>query len=307
MTAALLLTSVLSLVQLDSEPPQVARDVVVVSDPQNSDRLQVSWTAPHEHYWNGGGEDPEMMVAMLQEAGVFPDDEGGYAWGGACDSYEIGASLVAPGADLAAWFSTATPVSGPMPSTPGDVDTATIDGLLPNRTYYVVIRSLNFIPLDSYSLPVTGMTSGDAVAPAAIDGAQATLTGTTVTLQWAASGDDGTAGSARRYRIYRLAGQPVSEGNLSFAELTLHEGVAGGLQSRILPDLAPGTTHHFALKAEDDGGNLSPLSTNNPSATIAGGGGGGGQAGSEGGCGFRAGASPFAAVALLALVLYFRR
>jgi subtilisin family serine protease len=98
------------------------------------------------------------------------------------------------------------------------------------------------------------------------------VTGTTsdsVTLEWTATGDDGSYGTAYLYDLrYRMDG-PVTEENWDTATQVPGEPLpqpAGSLESFTVTPLWPNTTYHFAIKAVDEAGNPSGIS-NSPSAT----------------------------------------
>jgi len=93
--------------------------------------------------------------------------------------------------------------------------------------------------------------------------ARAQVTETSVTLAWTAPGDDSLSGQATRYHI-RWSRSPIS--SLSdFATATPVTGtplpvMAGGTQSTTVTGLTPSTAYWFALRTEDESGNLSALS-----------------------------------------------
>lgn len=94
---------------------------------------------------------------------------------------------------------------------------------------------------------------------------------TSMRLNWVASGDDGTAGSAASYEL-RRSSSPITSGN--FASATLVGNITGGLPSGAgmttsVLGLVPGTTHYFAIRALDDFALASPITTLGPLTTAA--------------------------------------
>jgi formylglycine-generating enzyme required for sulfatase activity len=103
----------------------------------------------------------------------------------------------------------------------------------------------------------------DFTAPAAVTDLSAQLTDTTaVALTWTAPGDDGTQGIAALYHVY-YATEPIIAGMLEEATEIARRPrpqVAGTVQSMPVTGLTPRTDYWFALRAEDEAHNLSPLS-----------------------------------------------
>jgi hypothetical protein len=88
----------------------------------------------------------------------------------------------------------------------------------------------------------------------------------TVTLTFRAPGDDGDVGQATRYLLARSAA-PINGGNWDNAEvveLGLQPSSAGAPQAVTRSGIGSGD-HHFALRAEDEAGNLGPVG---PSAEV---------------------------------------
>ena len=85
---------------------------------------------------------------------------------------------------------------------------------------------------------------------------------TSVTLNWTATGDDGSSGTATSYDI-RYSSSIISETNWDAATQIDNEPVpqiAGSSESVTINDLQPSSTYYFAIKACDDGSNWSPMS-----------------------------------------------
>ncbi|GMV39898.1 MAG: hypothetical protein AMXMBFR64_16140 [Myxococcales bacterium] len=90
-----------------------------------------------------------------------------------------------------------------------------------------------------------------------------------VVLTWTAPGDDGAAGTAAAYQIWRHSA-PLSANLLQVATVVPAPAPAAGgtPESLTVTGLATGTTYHWILRAVDDRGQEAPLS--NGSSTIPG-------------------------------------
>lgn len=83
-----------------------------------------------------------------------------------------------------------------------------------------------------------------------------------VTLQWTAPGDDGQQGTAFKYEL-RYCSSAVTDTNWNDCKPVagLNAPQASGLvETASVQGLAEGNTYYFAIKAWDDGGNISPIS-----------------------------------------------
>ncbi|MBI1935714.1 S8 family serine peptidase [Candidatus Woesearchaeota archaeon] len=109
----------------------------------------------------------------------------------------------------------------------------------------------------------------DIIAPGAItDLSAANISLTSVALQWTATGDDGSAGTASRYDL-RYSQSPIDaisfESATKVANLTKPKP-AGSAESFRVTGLYSSTAYYFALRAEDNVGNSGQIS-NMASAT----------------------------------------
>jgi peptidoglycan hydrolase-like protein with peptidoglycan-binding domain len=97
------------------------------------------------------------------------------------------------------------------------------------------------------------------------------VTQNSVTLNWTAPGDDGTAGAATQYDI-RYFYTPLNESNWGLATQALNEPVpstGGAAQSYTVAGLATNATYYFAIRAIDEAGNASTLSNVVSGTTVA--------------------------------------
>lgn len=103
----------------------------------------------------------------------------------------------------------------------------------------------------------------DTTPPAAVmDLAAVNTTDYSVTLQWTAPGDDGTAGAAFLYDI-RFSTAPINDATWDAASQALGEPspqTAGNTETFVVTGLTQDTDYHFVLKTADDEYNWSALS-----------------------------------------------
>jgi len=111
--------------------------------------------------------------------------------------------------------------------------------------------------------------AADTTKPATITNLAAT-SGTnpgTVNLSWSATGDDGNVGTATLY-IIKYSGSPITSSNWSSATDVSGEPSpkpAGTAESFTVTGLIGGQTYYFAIRAQDEAGNISDV-FNSPSA-----------------------------------------
>ena len=103
----------------------------------------------------------------------------------------------------------------------------------------------------------------DAIPPSAINDLSITSTSaTTIDLNWTASGDDSTSGTAYNYDI-RYFENEISENNWDSAYQASGEPApsdSGTAESFKITDLNPSTTYYVAIKVMDEQENLSAIS-----------------------------------------------
>ena len=121
--------------------------------------------------------------------------------------------------------------------------------------------------VDDFSFTV----NQDVTAPAAVtDLIVSSVSGTSVTLQWTAPGDDGNSGTAAKYEV-RYSTSSINSSNFASATLAPNApfpSPAGSVETMTITGLSTGTTYYFRLKARDEAGNVSDLS-NQASATTS--------------------------------------
>ncbi|MBI3098860.1 MAG: hypothetical protein HYY93_11560 [Planctomycetes bacterium] len=111
-------------------------------------------------------------------------------------------------------------------------------------------------------------TVGDLTVLTGPPGTPGSETSTTLTLTWAAPGDDGGVGTAVSYDVRRSA-SPITAGNFASATAVTGEPVpspGSSSETMTVTGLSSSTAHFFAIKATDDVGNVG-LVSNSPSGT----------------------------------------
>src|SRR3989339_1810844 len=134
-----------------------------------------------------------------------------------------------------------------------------------------VIVKITVNGLNDYTIKIP-VTNPDTTAPAAINNLMTgTITYNSVVLNWTATGDDGTTGTASSYDIRYLAGTQITDANWATATLVTGEPApkaSGGNETMTINGLAGSTQYYFAIKAGDNGGLQSGIS-NIANATTA--------------------------------------
>lgn len=139
-------------------------------------------------------------------------------------------------------------------------------------------------PILSFSLSILIFLCGcekstgpkkDTTPPAAITDLRIVAdTETPVTLAWSAPGDDGNKGAAVLYSI-RYSTETAVLYEWHFATQVFDEPAphpAGTVEEFVVTGLSPDSNYYFAIKAQDDAGNWSPLSNIASSVPVAAGG-----------------------------------
>lgn len=159
----------------------------------------------------------------------------------------------------------------PVPAAPGTPQSVQVTGLSPSTTYWFAIKTADEVPnWAGLSNVVTKTTAvaPDVVRPAALAINVSSLTDTTVTLAWTATGDDSLTGTATTYDV-RWSTSPITAANFSSATAVTGEpapAAPGTAQSYTVTGLSRQVTYYFAAKVADEAGNWSAMS-NVPAAT----------------------------------------
>jgi chitodextrinase len=161
----------------------------------------------------------------------------------------------------------------------GTVEAAPVDGLAA-FTDLSVDQEGNGFQLTVGAGAIPPVTSGsfdviDDVPPGGVTLTSTGQTSTSISLAWAAVGDDGSLGTAARYEL-RSAATPITQPEEFAAATLLDEGTPGepgSAASFTATGLNAATEYHFAVRMWDSAGNASALqdlrvSTSNPCADV---------------------------------------
>lgn len=173
----------------------------------------------------------------------------------------------------AANFTSATRwTSMPAPAASGTSQSVTVTGLTPSTLYYFALKVADDVPNWSGVSNVisrTTLAAPDVTRPFAIASLGVTsVTDTSATLGWTATGDDSLTGTATTYDI-RYSTSPITLANWGAATQVSGEPAptaAGTNQSYVVRGLSRQVQYYFAIRVSDDAGNPSALS-NVPNAT----------------------------------------
>ena len=172
-------------------------------------------------------------------------------------------------------FSSATSVSlMPAPDTAGTVQTKRVPNLAPSTLYYFALKTTDEASNTSAisNVPSASTTAvADVAAPDPVSTLSiASLTPTSVTLAWTATGDDASTGTASTYDL-RYSTSLITAFNFAAATAATGESfplAAGSAESYTVTGLSTGVLYYFALVVYDEAANSSGLS-NVPSATTS--------------------------------------
>ncbi|MEA3307517.1 MAG: fibronectin type III domain-containing protein [Elusimicrobiota bacterium] len=143
-----------------------------------------------------------------------------------------------------------------------------------NRIYSVG-WPMEWVPGEDFYISRYLQESGaDTMAPSVVtDLAAINISTDTVALEWTAPGDDGNEGTAESYDLrYSTAGQILSDTDFNNAIQAQDEpvpSIAGSTETFTLIGLTPDTTYYFAIKTEDEAGNISDLSNSTKAVTLS--------------------------------------
>ncbi|PID58815.1 hypothetical protein CSB45_02110 [candidate division KSB3 bacterium] len=151
-----------------------------------------------------------------------------------------------------------------VPKTFGEMESITVETLSPNMCYYFGIKVLDSSkersPLSNVAIAYTT----DTIAPQAIDDltvAQADKQ--SLTVSWTVIADDAKHETPASYALRYSLG-PLGEDNWDSASLgvdDLQPGPPGSLMEYTISGLEENTPYYVAVRAIDEAGNLSPLSS----------------------------------------------
>lgn len=160
------------------------------------------------------------------------------------------------------WQSAQQLTNIPNPSIAGTNEELTIDYLQHGITWYFAIiasdEEQNTSPVSNNAQAIIPL---DTTPPATITDLNADVVEEEIILTWTAPGDDENTGTAHSYDL-RMAEFEINETNWDTANMLTTETpqTAGSEETITIPDLDPGITYYFAIKATDDNMNTSQIS-----------------------------------------------
>jgi subtilisin family serine protease/chitodextrinase len=213
----------------DYEPPSRIDDLVAVTG-TSAGRVTLSWTAPGDDGAEGRAAAYDLRFAL---SSIHEQD-----------------------------FASATPVSPqPIPMYAGASQTFTATGLPVETKVHLAMRarddSGNLSPVSNNSTARTP----DCAPGRVVDLRTLDVSLETATVTFTAPGDDQHTGTATRYDL-RYATEWITQSTFAAATpVNMPDPApAGATESVAVSGLQANTTYYLALRAEDERGNLSPLS-----------------------------------------------
>ena len=152
----------------------------------------------------------------------------------------------------------------------------TVEDLLPNRLYYYALRPLDGAGRSgALSNVASARTRRDRVRPGrpARPSAQA-LRRARVQLRWRAPGSDGRDGPPVKRYVIKQSERPITSPrrfrrarSLCRSNCRFAPRRRGAQLALLVSGLCPGRRYHYAIRAKDEGGNLSPVTRFHPVRT----------------------------------------
>ena len=156
----------------------------------------------------------------------------------------------------------------PIPAVPNTQETLQISNLYPSTTYWFAIKVRDEVHINwseiSNIKSIQTSTPPDSIKPAKIKDLQIThVSVNSVTLNWTATGDDDSTGTATEYDIRYKIDVPITNDNWDNASKCIDEPKpqeAGNLENFAANQLYSDTTYYFAIRALDNASNMSDIS-----------------------------------------------
>jgi WD40 repeat protein len=154
-----------------------------------------------------------------------------------------------------------------VPREPGATESLLIEDLEPNSRYYVAVRAVDHTGAMADLSNIVAAYTADTIAPAPIaDLTVETMTEDSITLSWTVIEDDASHGMPAEYEL-RYSQQPFTEVAWDAANSAIPEDptqlrptTPGSQMAYTVSGLEENVTYHFAIRAIDAAGNISPLS-----------------------------------------------
>lgn len=219
--------------------------VLDVAPPSTVGTLTITTTTPH--------------AVTLEWVSVGDDGDAGQA-----SSYDVRYSR-SP-IDASNWANAIGVTGEPTPKPSGQTETFTVSGLAEGTQYYLALKVADEVPnwsglsnVQSSQTPI----APDTTPPARITNLSVrSLTATSVTLGWTATGDDGASGQATSYDI-RYSTSTITSQNWADCVQVGGEPApkpSGQSETFTVAELQPQTRYYFAIRALDEVPNQSDLS-----------------------------------------------
>ncbi|MCP4604429.1 MAG: S8 family serine peptidase, partial [Proteobacteria bacterium] len=164
-------------------------------------------------------------------------------------------------------FEEATRIDAPEPASYGEVESIIVRGLALEAAYNIALKAIdgdgNVSVLSNVATARTSDEAPGVVSDLRIIGSTGdTIDNATITLEWTATGDDGSDGTATSYDI-RYSNSGITNGNFEQANPISNAPApepSGTVQQVTVFGLSPGKNYVFALVATDDRENSSSIS-----------------------------------------------
>lgn len=222
------ISNVATVVGVDSIPPADVEDLA--ADLAGDVSIGLSWTAP--------GNDGEEGTALEYDVRFAPD-----------------------GPPMGGWEEAAALPHPPTPGPAGTRETLQADSLQDGRRYAFAVRARDSIQWSAWS-NVIEIDTPDHIPPGAVSTLEALFVGGhSVTVTWTASGDDDQRGQASRNDL-RYSEEPITAENFddALAATVPSPRPAGDTESAVVGELELEREYYFALRVEDEAGNVSDVS-----------------------------------------------
>lgn len=207
---------------LDITPPAAVRDLRVQSTSAGS--MTLTWTAP--------GDNGETGTAA---------------------SYDV-RFATAPNTP---WAGMSQATGEPVPAAAGTAEVFTVLGLSANTTYYFRLVAADEVPNRSDESNECS-DEHDTTPPAAVTDLRTSApTGSTLTLEWTAPGDDGTTGTASAYELRYATAADTPWESMSDGPPVPDPAPAGSDEQFVVTGLQSDRTYYFLLKTRDEVPNVS--------------------------------------------------
>ncbi len=210
-----------------------------------------------------------LSVTSFNESSVTlqwtaPGDDGTT---GTASQFDVRYSTTGP--ITAANFASAAEATGePVPGASGTTQQFAVTGLASDVTYWFAVKTGDEVPNWSGTSNSPSQKTKDVIPPGTPSVSVTGVTWTTVALQWASVGDNGSVGNSYAHQVRRSSAPIVTSTDYFNATLVanLVSAPVGTTMTYTITGLTPGTTYYVAVRAYDEASNWGGVS-NSPAAT----------------------------------------